>query len=69
MKVVVDFDLCESNALCEGLAPHVFELDDDLLQIKLEVVESAADIAAVQRAVASCPKAAISLVDASAAQA
>ena len=70
MRVVVDFDLCESNALCEGLAPHVFELDDDdLLQVKLEVVESAADIAAVQRAVASCPRAAISLLDASAAQA
>ena len=64
MKVVVDFDLCESNALCEGIAPHVFELDDDdFLQIKMDVIESDDDIAAVRRAVASCPKAAISLVD------
>ena len=29
MKIKVDFDLCESNALCEALAPDVFELDDD----------------------------------------
>ena len=34
MKVQVDFDLCESNALCEALAPETFELgDDDVLQI------------------------------------
>ena len=29
MRVVVDFDLCESNALCMGLAPEVFEVRDD----------------------------------------
>ncbi len=29
MKIKVDFDLCESNALCEAMAPDVFELDDD----------------------------------------
>ena len=63
MRVSVDFDLCESNALCEGLAPHVFELDDDdFLQIKLEVVDGD-DLVAVRRAVAACPKAAISLID------
>ena len=28
MKIKVDFDLCESNGLCEGFAPEVFELDD-----------------------------------------
>ena len=64
MRVAVDFDLCESNGLCEGLAPHVFELDDDdFLQVKLEDVEGD-DLAAVRRALAACPKAAISLVDA-----
>ena len=37
MKIKVDFDLCESNALCEALAPEVFELDDDdFLQLKTE---------------------------------
>ena len=32
MKIKVDFDLCESNALCESLAPDVFELDDDAIE-------------------------------------
>ena len=25
MKIVVDFDLCESNAVCMQIAPDVFE--------------------------------------------
>ena len=29
MKVVVDFDLCESNAVCMGIAPEVFEVRED----------------------------------------
>jgi ferredoxin len=66
MKVKVDFDLCESNALCESLAPEVFELDDDdFLQI-LEEEIGPDDEDAVRRAVAACPRAAISLVEDSA---
>lgn len=63
MKVKVDFDLCESNALCESLAPEVFELDDDdyLHVTKEEVGEE--DLDAVRRAVDACPRAAISLVE------
>ncbi len=61
MKVTVDFDLCESNGLCEGLAPDVFELDDeDYLQLKKEEIGED-EVAAVRRAVAACPRAAISL--------
>ena len=34
MRVVVDFDLCESNAICMQVAPDVFEVrDDDFLYI------------------------------------
>ena len=25
MRIVVDFDLCESNAVCMGIAPEIFE--------------------------------------------
>ena len=62
MKVKVDFDLCESNAMCEALAPATFELDDDdFLQILDEnVTDENRD--EVERAVASCPKSAISIV-------
>ncbi|MDP3893719.1 ferredoxin [Nocardioides sp.] len=63
MRIKVDFDLCEANALCEALAPQNFELDDDdFLQIlEEEVTDETRD--AVQRAVAACPRAAISLED------
>ena len=37
MRVVVDFDLCESNALCMAAAPEVFEVrDDDFLYVLQE---------------------------------
>lgn len=63
MKVKVDFDLCESNALCEALAPEVFELDDDdYLQLKQEEVTDD-NRGNVERAVASCPRSAISIVE------
>ncbi len=63
MKIKVDFDLCESNALCEALAPANFEIDDDdFLQILEEnVTDENRD--AVQQAIAACPKSAISLVE------
>jgi ferredoxin len=55
MRVVVDFDLCESNALCMAAAPEVFEVrDDDFLYVLDEKVELA-----VQR----CPKQAIKIED------
>ena len=63
MKIKVDFDLCESNALCEAMAPEVFELyDDDYLVMKAEETTSD-NIEDVKRAVAACPRAAISLLD------
>jgi len=61
MKIKVDFDLCESNALCESLAPDVFELDDDdYLQLNTEET-TPENVGAVRRAVQACPRAAISL--------
>jgi ferredoxin len=63
MKIKVDFDLCESNALCEALAPEVFELDDDdFLQLKTDET-TPETVEHVRRAVAACPRAAISLED------
>jgi len=61
MKVQVDRDACEANAVCQGLVPEVFEVDEeDLLHIKVDDVPPAlAD--AVRHAVRSCPKAALSL--------
>jgi ferredoxin len=63
MRVVVDFDLCESNAVCMGIAPDIFEVrDDDFLYILQE--EPAEDRrAVVEEAVRRCPKQAISIED------
>jgi ferredoxin len=63
MKIQVDYDLCESNALCEAMAPEVFEVDDnDDLQLKTDQTTDA-NLENVKRAVAACPRAAISLVE------
>ncbi len=29
MKIVVDYDLCEANAVCMEQAPEVFKVDDE----------------------------------------
>ncbi len=63
MRVVVDFDQCESNALCMGIAPEVFEVrDDDLLYVLDEnpPEELREKVLAAAR---SCPKAAITIQD------
>lgn len=61
MRVTVDRDGCEANAICAGLVPEVFEVDEDeFLRIKVdEVPGGLAD--AVRHAVRSCPKAALTL--------
>ena len=61
MRVVVDYDLCESNAICMGIAPEVFEVrDDDNLYLLQE--EPGEELRAkVEEAVRRCPKQAITL--------
>ncbi|MEB3370620.1 ferredoxin [Saccharopolyspora mangrovi] len=62
MKIVVDFDLCEANGMCEAVAPDVFEIDeDDNLHIIAEPTAELRD--SIEQAVQSCPKAALSLED------
>jgi ferredoxin len=61
--VRVDRDLCEANAVCAGLVPQVFEVDDeDNLVILADQV--AGELASqVRHAVRSCPKTALWLED------
>ncbi len=61
MRVVVDFDLCESNAVCMQVAPEVFEVrDDDFLYVLQDEPDEALR-PKVEGAAARCPKQAISL--------
>lgn len=61
MRVVVNFDLCESNALCMAEAPEVFEVrDDDFLYLLQE--EPPEELRSKVEAAASvCPKQAITV--------
>ncbi|WP_067531279.1 ferredoxin [Nocardia crassostreae] len=61
MKPTVDLDQCEANGICVGIAPDVFDLDDDdvLHIVESEVTE--ANRADIETAVAQCPKAALKL--------
>ncbi len=63
MKVIPDYDACEANAVCAGLVPAVFEVDDDD-NLNILVDEIPANlIDGVRHAVGSCPKAALRLAE------
>ena len=63
MRVVVDYDLCESNAVCMGIEPEVFEVrDDDLLYVPQEEPDESKR-PKIEEAVRRCPKQAISIED------
>jgi ferredoxin len=61
LTVVVDHDLCVGNAQCVGLAPAVFQHNDDR---QSEVVDpSAAPAEVVLQAARLCPTGAIQVLD------
>jgi ferredoxin len=63
MRIVVDYDLCESNAICMQVAPDIFEVrDDDFMYVLNETPPEEAR-ARVVEAVQRCPKQAIKVVD------
>jgi ferredoxin len=61
MRVVVDYDLCESNALCMESAPEVFEVRDDDFMYVLQDNPPEELRAKVQEAAHRCPKQAIKI--------
>ena len=63
MRVKADFDLCEANALCVGIAPETFELDDDDFLHILDDEVTAENEAKIRQAIASCPRNALSIED------
>jgi len=61
VKVVVNFDVCQSNALCQGVAPEVFEVrDDGFLYVLIEEPDESLR-PKVEEAVRLCPTQAISI--------
>ena len=63
MKIVVDYDLCEANAVCMDVCPECFRVEeDDTLAILMERPPEKLR-KKVEEAVRLCPRQAISLVE------
>ncbi|GAS99909.1 MULTISPECIES: ferredoxin [Mycolicibacterium] len=59
MRVEVDLDRCEGNAICVKLAPQLFQLDeDDYSVVQLDPVPAELEEVAA-RAIEECPRAAL----------
>ena len=63
MRVVVDYDLCESNAICMGIAPEIFEVRDDDFLYVLDETPAESLRAKLEESVQRCPKQAIAIVE------
>jgi ferredoxin len=61
MRVVVDWDRCESNGLCMAAAPEVFELQDDDSLAILQETPPQSQQEQVAAAIRVCPRQAITL--------
>ena len=61
-KIVIDYELCEANQVCEGIAPEVFRVEEDdtltVLQAQPDPAEHYEDC---KRAEQRCPRGAIKL--------
>ena len=61
MKIIVDFELCESNAICVDVAPEIFHInDEDELEILVEAPGERLR-SRVEESVRLCPRQAISV--------
>jgi ferredoxin len=61
MKVIVDYDLCESHGRCVEAAPAVFEIRDDDLMYVLQEEPGEDQRSGVATAVTNCPRQALRL--------
>ncbi len=60
MRVEADYDECEANAVCAGIAPDLFRVDDeDNLHLLTNGEVPAGREEDARRAINSCPKRAL----------
>jgi ferredoxin len=63
MRIVVDRDLCEGNAVCMKMAPEVFAVGDDD-QVRVLIENPPEELRAkVEAAVRRCPRQALALAN------
>jgi ferredoxin len=63
MKIEVDWGLCESNGVCMGIIPEVFQLGDDDMLTVLQPEVTPENEELVRDAVRQCPRQAISITE------
>jgi ferredoxin len=63
LRVIVDRDLCEANAVCVGWAPEVFGLDEANGMAVLDATPAPELAAKVREAIRHCPRGALSLAE------
>jgi ferredoxin len=63
MRIVVDRDLCESNAVCVRTAPDMFRIDESNAMQLLVERPSGDQLEKAKAAVRRCPRRALTLVD------
>lgn len=63
LRIVVDRDLCESNAVCVRTAPDMFVIDDDDRMRLLVERPAPEQIENARAAVRRCPRRALSLAE------
>lgn len=63
MRVEVDRERCEGNALCVGIAPNLFKLDDHEFAIVISDPVPAGEEDLAEQSIAECPRAAVSRKD------
>jgi ferredoxin len=61
MKIVVDYDLCEANALCMEAAPEVFRVEEDDTMTVLIEAPGEELRSKVEEAARLCPRQAITI--------
>ncbi|BDX31910.1 ferredoxin FdxD [Mycobacterium antarcticum] len=62
MRVEVDRDRCEGNAICVRIVPKVFQLDDDEYAMVVADPVPIEQQTLAERAIAECPRAALSRI-------
>lgn len=63
MRVGVVPDRCEGNMICLGIAPEVFDVDDDDYVVILQDPVAPDQEALAEKAIAECPRAALFRVE------
>ena len=63
MRVEVDYDKCDSHAVCMGILPEVFEVRDDGFLYLLMEEPPEEYRSRLEECVRSCPTQAISIVE------